>query len=302
MVTNANVASISHEQDDDFRRLTHMQRALMRLRKDKLTQGALGVLFLLVIITFGAPVITSIMGVSFETENLQKIYAAPDSVNILGTDDKGRDHFARLLYGGQVSLSIAFSAAILAITIGVTLGMITGYFGGIVDDLLIWFITTLNSIPSLFLLLIIASILRPTPIVFIGVLGFLGWTGIMRLVRGETLALREREYIVAARAMGASDVRIMFRHILPNLISLVVISLAIDIGALILTESALSFLGFGVQPPIPTWGNMLSESQDFFRRAPHLVFGPGILIMTTVLCLYLIGDGLRDALDPTTRD
>jgi peptide/nickel transport system permease protein len=302
MATNVNVASLDDAQENDFRRLTHMQRAVMRLKRDRLTQAALAVLLFLVVITFGAPVITSMMGTSFEQENLQKIYAAPDSVNILGTDDKGRDHLARLLYGGQISLSIAFAAALLAISIGVSLGMVTGYFGGIVDDLFMWFITTLNSIPFLFLLLIIASILQPTPIVFIGVLGFLGWTGIMRLVRGETLALREREYIVAARAMGASDMRIMFRHILPNLISLVVISLAIDIGALILTESALSFLGFGVQPPIPTWGNMLSESQDFFRRAPHLVFGPGILIMTTVLCLYLIGDGLRDALDPTTRD
>jgi peptide/nickel transport system permease protein len=124
----------------------------------------------------------------------------------------------------------------------------------------------------------------------------------MRLVRGETLSLREREYIVAARAMGASDIRIMFQHIFPNLVSIVVITMAIDIGALILIESGLSFLGFGVQPPTPTWGNMLSESQAFFRKAPHLVVAPGLLISTTVLCLYIIGDGLRDALDPTTVD
>lgn len=302
MASAVNVAQIGAEGQENIRRLTHTQRAMMRLRKDKLTLLALALLLLLVLSAIGAPVITQLLKVHPFTENLQKIYALPDSVNLLGTDDKGRDHLARLLFGAQVSLSIAFSASLLSLSIGVVLGMITGYYGGVVDDILIWFITTLNSIPQLFLLLIIASILNPTPIVFIGLLGFLGWTGIMRLVRGETLALREREYIVAARAMGASDIRIMFQHILPNLISIVVITLAIDIGSLILTESGLSFLGFGVQPPTPTWGNMLSQSQSFFNRAPHLVVAPGLLISITVLCLFVIGDGLRDALDPTTTD
>jgi len=304
MASSANVAKLEVNENENIRRLTHSQRALMRLKKDYLTIISLGAVLLLIVLAVTAPLITEMMGVDPESENLSNIYASPsfESEHILGTDDKGRDHFARLLFGAQISLSVAFSAAFLSITIGVTLGMITGYYGGVVDDIMNWFITTLNSIPDLYLLLIVVALLRPGPLVFVLVLSLLGWTGTLRLVRGETLSLREREYIVAARAMGASDWRIMFQHIFPNLISIVVISLAIDIGALILTESALSFLGFGIPSYIPTWGNMLSRSQDFFRKAPHLVIAPGVLISVTVLALYVIGDGLRDALDPTVTD
>lgn len=299
------------EPEGHVRRLTHMERAARRLSKDYLTLLSIAVITILALASYAAPFYLPLFNLDPFQENLQKIYATPDSTNYLGTDDKGRDHFARLLYGGQVSLTIAFSAAILSLIIGVSLGLITGYYGGVVDDFMTWFITTLNSIPSLFLLLIVSSVLRnseffgikgSSPIILIGLLGLLGWTGTTRLVRGETLSLREREYIIAARAMGASDLRIMFLHILPNLISLVIITLAIDIGSLILVESGLSFLGFGINPPTPTWGNMLSESQDFFRQAPHLVFGPGILITITVLCLYTMGDGFRDAFDPTAID
>lgn len=302
MATANNVAQIENPADAPFRRKTHLQRALGRLSRDYATLIAIAVMAILAFSAVFAPAISSLMGVDAIDENLSKTYASPDSENILGTDDKGRDHFARLLYGAQISLGVALAASALSMTIGISLGMITGYYGGVIDDLMIWFITTLGSIPSLFLLLIISAILTPSPLVFVGILGFLGWTGTMRLVRGETLALREREYIIAARAMGASDIRIMFRHIFPNLISIVIITMALDIGALILLESALSYLGFGINPPIPTWGNMLSESQAFFRKAPHLVFAPGILITVTVLCLYVIGDGLRDAFDPTTKD
>ncbi len=303
-------------QHTEFRRRTHLQRALNHILHDRLTLLAIGVFAFMALASLFSPVITGIIGVNPETENLNNTYKLPGAsvnpsdpdetrIHILGTDDKGRDYLARLLYGGRVSLAIAFSAAILSLTIGVSLGIYTGYYGGIVDDILIWFITTLNSIPNLFLLLIISAILSPSPIVFIGVLGLLGWTGTMRLVRGETLALREREYIVAARAMGASDIRVMFQHILPNLISIVVVTLALDIGVLILVESALSYLAFGVPPPTPTWGNMLTDAQQFMSRvppAPHLVIIPGVLITITVLCLYIIGDGLRDALDPTAQE
>jgi peptide/nickel transport system permease protein len=312
MATQGKIAALDVDQpEEDMRRLNHIQRALYRLSKDYLTLIALSILIFMVVASFGARLYGPWVGIDPVAENLQKIYAAPDAENILGTDDKGRDHLSRLLYGGQVSLGIAFSAAILSLTIGVSLGMLTGYYGGIVDDLMIWFITTLNSIPALFLLLILSSVFRDiqlfgmrdsSVLVFTAILGFIGWTGTMRLVRGETLAIREREYIIAARAMGASDLRIMFLHILPNLVSIVIVTLAIDIGVLILIESGLSFLGFGINPPTPTWGNMLTEAQAFFRKAPHLVFGPGIMITITVLCLYIIGDGMRDALDPTISD
>lgn len=302
MATTARDVAILNVDDEDFRRLTHMQRAVKRLSKDYLTIGALTIIFLLVLMAVTAPITTQFLDIDPFTENLQKTYAQPDGENLLGTDDKGRDHLARLIYGAQISLSVAFVAAFLSLTIGLTLGIVTGYYGGVVDDIMIWFITTLNSIPQLFLLLMVTSLFRPGPIEFILILGLLGWTGTMRLVRGETLGLREREYVIAARAMGASDLRIMFQHIMPNLISIVVVALAIRIGGLILTESALSYLGFGINPPVATWGNMLAESQVFWRRSALLVLGPGLLISITVLCLYIIGDGLRDALDPTAQD
>jgi peptide/nickel transport system permease protein len=206
-------------------------------------------------------------------------------------------------------LGIATSAALGSLAIGVSIGVVAGYYqggsAGIIDDLIMWFVTTLNSIPTLFLLLIVASVLRAqrsalssSVLVLILILTFLGWTGTMRLVRGETLARRELEYTVAAKALGAGAGRIMFVHILPNMFSIIIVSLAIDIGSLILVESALSYLGLGVTPPTPSWGNMLNNAQSFFDRGPHLVFLPGILIVVTVLCLYVIGDGLRDAFDP----
>lgn len=302
MATTVKDVAILEVGDEDFRRLTHMQRAVRRLRKDYLTLAALSVIVFLVLMAVTAPITTQFLDIDPFSENLQKTYAGPDAENWLGTDDKGRDHLARLIYGAQISLSVAFIAAFLSLTIGLAFGILTGYYGGIVDDIMIWFITTLNSVPQLFLLLMVTSLFRPGPIEFILILSLLGWTGTMRLVRGETLGLREREYVIAARAMGASDIRIMFQHIMPNLLSIVVVALAIRIGGLILTESALSYLGFGINPPVATWGNMLAESQVFWRRSPLLVLGPGLLISVTVLCLYIIGDGLRDALDPTAQD
>jgi peptide/nickel transport system permease protein len=186
-------------------------------------------------------------------------------------------------------------------TIGLALGVVTGFYGGIVDDAINWLITTLDSIPALFLLLIISSVLSPSAEALVLVLALIGWTGVTRLVRGETIALRGREFIVSARSVGASDLRIMFVHMVPNLFSIVVVTLAINVGNLILVESGLSFLGVGVKPPTATWGNMLTNAQTFFTKGPHLVILPGMLIMVTVLCLYVIGDGIRDAFDPQMR-
>jgi len=154
----------------------------------------------------------------------------------------------------------------------------------------------------LFLLIIISAVLSPGPFSLVLVFGFLGWTGTTRLVRGETYSIKERDFAIAATAMGASDKRIMFVHIVPNILSLLIITLSQAMGGLILAESALSFLGFGIKAPLPTWGNMLDGGLDYIRRAPHLVVLPGLLITVTVLCLYIIGDGLRDAFDPKIAD
>ena len=286
--------------------LSLTQLALRRLRRDKLTIIALSVLIVLTILSFLAPFISNtLLHVSHTHTNVSnKFQPIGAEGHLLGTDDLGRDHLARLLYAGRISLGIAFSAAILSLSIGLSFGIVSGYHGGIIDDVFNWLITTLDSIPGLFLLLIISAVLSPGPATLILVLGFLGWTGTMRLIRGETFSLREREYVVSARAIGASNWRIMFTHIAPNVISISVVTLMVTIGNLILVESALSFLGLGVKAPTPTWGNMLTGAQTFFsiKSARHLVVMPGLLISITVLCLYIIGDGLRDAFDPTTRD
>jgi peptide/nickel transport system permease protein len=285
--------------------------ALRRLRRDRLTLLAMSVILIITMSSVLAPVISRALNVSYTKTQTSSTFLPPlsttvndgvTSFHLLGTDDLGRDQFSRLLYAGQVSLSVGFLAAALSLTIGVTLGIFTGYFGGIADDITNWVIATLTSIPSLFLLLIVAAVLSPSPETLILVLGLLGWTGTTRLVRGETLSLREREYTVSAKAIGASSRRIMFSHILPNVFSVIVITLAIDIGALILAEAGLSFLGLGIKPPTPSWGNMLTKSQEFFTRGPFLVWPPGIMIFLTVLCMYVIGDGVRDAFDPTTKD
>jgi peptide/nickel transport system permease protein len=219
-------------------------------------------------------------------------------VHILGTDHLGRDQLIRLLYGGRVSLAIAYSASFMAILIGVALGLVSGFYGGRADDLITWIVTTLSSVPPLFLMLIAAAIWAPSAGLLIVILALLGWIGTCRLVRGEVLSLKEHEYVEAARAVGASNFRLLVVHILPNVLPIVIVTMTIIAGNLILIESGLSFLGVGVQPPTPTWGNMLTDSRSYFNIGTHLVVWPGILIMVTVLCFYLVGDGLRDALDP----
>lgn len=289
--------------------------ALRRVRRDKLTMFALTYLIILAVLSFSAPIFERSMGVSYTKTNPTNKHlpigarlvtendgTSTEVLHLLGTDGLGRDHFVRLLYGGQISLAIGVIAAVFSAMIGVALGLLTGYYQGtsfgFIDDILMWFITTLNSIPTLMLLILIASVFKPTIATLIFVLVFVSWSGTMRLIRGETLSHRESEYVIGARAVGASALRIMFVHIMPNTLSVLITSIAIAIGSLILTESALSFLGLGVQPPDPSWGNMLTGAQSAFRQAAHLAILPGLLISTTVLCMYLVGDGLRDAFDP----
>ena len=280
------------------------QKGVRRLKRDYLTLTALVVLAILAVLAlFGPIIISKVLNVDPNaTEPFNNFQPIGTPGHIFGTDDLGRDQLARLLHAGRISISIGFFGAIITLTIGLVMGMISGYFGGIADDVLSWIVATLDSIPSLFLLILISSILSPTAESLVLVIALIGWTGTTRLVRGQTFSLRNLDYVLSARALGASAWRIMFVHITPNLISVVVISLASGIGNLILAESALSVLGLGVQPPQATWGNMLTKAQTFYVRGPHIVLMPGLLIFITVLCLYVAGDGLRDAFDPTTND
>ena len=280
------------------------QKAFIHIRKDRITLAAIGIIIFLAAVSASAPLITGALGVDPNTTDASESKRLPvgSEGHLLGTDNLGRDHLARLLYAGQVSLLIGFLSGILSLAVGITLGILTGFYGGLIDDLVIWIITTLNSIPGLVLLIVISALFSPDPLTLIMVLVLLIWTTTARLVRGETLSIRSREYIVSAQAAGASNARIMLAHILPNVFSITITALAINIGNVILIESSLSFLGLGVQPPIASWGNMLSKSREFFKVAGHLVIFPGVLITVVVLCLYLIGDGLRDAFDPTSQN
>ena len=274
--------------------------ALGFILRDRLTVFALGVLLVATLICSLSPIVLErVFNLEVNDTNIPDRFKHPgEGGYVLGTDQLGRDQLLRLIYGGRVSLTIAYLASVMTVSIGVTLGLLAGYYGKAVDDLISWGVNTLSAIPPLFLLLIAAAVWEPSTEVLVVALAALGWVGTSRLVRGEVLSMKERDYVLAARALGASDSRIIVYHILPNVFSIVMVTMTIIAGNLILTESGLSYLGMGIQPPTPTWGNMLTDSRSYLVTGVHLIFMPGILIMITVLCFYLVGDGLRDALDP----
>lgn len=270
--------------------------------RDKLTLTALIVLFMMTAACFLVPpYVENALGIDPNRTRVPDRFLAPGERGYtLGTDQLGRDQLIRLLYGGRISLAIAFSASAISLVIGVTFGLLAGYYRGRVDDAIIWLINTLNAIPIIFLLLVASSLWNPSPQLLVVILAALGWIPSARLVRGEALSLRERDYMVAAQALGAGPIRLLMSHFVPNVLPTAIVYLSINAGTLILLESALSYLGVGVQPPAPSWGNMLTEARAFFVRGTHLIVPPGLCIAVTVLCFYLIGDGLRDALDPRT--
>jgi peptide/nickel transport system permease protein len=276
--------------------------ALSTLWHDRLTMAASAVLLILALlcIVLARP-ITAALKVDPNSTDPFIAFEGPSRAHPLGVDQVGRDQLARLLYGGRVSIGIGFFAALIIMTFALAVGSIAGYYGRFLDDLIMWFINTLNSIPFILLLLIVVLLFKPNALTLTVFIGLISWTDISRIVRGQVFQIRQMEYVTAARAIGLPTRRLVVRHILPNVIPVVIIFSAQVIGGVILVESALSFLGLGVQPPTATWGNMLNKAQSYFTLAPHLVIWPGFLITLTVLCLYIIGDGLRDALDPAMR-
>jgi len=287
-----------------------LQMAWQRFRRDKLAMLGGIIVIILVLAAIGAPLLSRYvtrytpekieLGATLKPTGYQK---SPDlPVHVLGTDELGRDVLTRIIYGGRVSLYISFLTVLVSLTIGTLFGAVAGFYGGVIDSLLMRFVDIVYAIPGLFLLILISVVFRPDVTGMALVLASLSWIGVSRLVRGEFLSLRARDFVDAARVVGAGNARLIFRHILPNATSPIIVAASLAIGNVILTETALSFLGMGVQPPTPSWGNMLTKARQYLYRAPHLIVIPGIFIFVTVLAANLMGNGLRDALDPRLRE
>jgi len=233
--------------------------------------------------------------------NIEKALLAPSGAHIFGTDYLGRDLFSRIIYGGRISLSIGFIAIAIALIIGVTIGSIAGYYGGIADTILMRFVDIMLCFPSFFLILAVVAMLEPGIFNIMVIIGITGWMGVARLIRAEILSLKEREFILASKALGASDMRIIIRHLIPNAIAPVLVSAVLGVAGAVLLESSLSFLGLGVQPPTPSWGNILMEGKASLGVCWWPMLFPGIFILITVLGYNLLGEGLRERFDPKRR-
>ena len=232
--------------------------------------------------------------------DLKAIGKAPSLDHFLGTDMTGRDLWSRLVYGGRVSMSVGIVAVSISVTLGVLLGGLSGFYGGRVDSWIMRFTEVVMAFPTLIILITIVSILGPGLYNSMIAIGLIGWTGVARLVRGQILSLREMDFVLAARAVGVPQGRILAQHVLPNVVSPIIVAATFGIAGAILTEAGLSFLGLGIKPPTPSWGNMINEAQQLtiIESKPWIWLGPGLMITLSVLAINFIGDGLRDALDP----
>ncbi len=271
---------------------------LQQFSKNRLAVAASAILMILFILAIFAPILT---GFDPDEIHLDEIYQPPSLKHPFGTDMNGRDVFARVLYGARISMSVGFISSGLAGIIGVLVGALAGFFGGKIDSALMRLVDLILSIPSFFLLLMVIAMLEPNIYNVMIVIALTSWPGLARMVRAEVLSVRERDYIQAAIALGIGRWRIIWRHIIPNVMAPVFVAVTLGVASAILTESGLSFLGLGVQPPTPSWGNILAQGRSVMQFAWWMTVFPGLAIFITVLCYNLVGEGLRDALDPRLR-
>ncbi|MFA5272148.1 MAG: ABC transporter permease [Candidatus Omnitrophota bacterium] len=266
-----------------------------RFKKNKLAVSGGILVFLLFAIAMLAPLISPYDPNTIDMDN---VLISPNNHHILGTDDLGRDVLSRMLFGSRISLAVGFVAIGIATLIGIILGAFAGFYEGFMDSLIMRFVDIMLSIPTFFLLLTVIALVGPGLFIVMFVIGLTSWMSVARLVRAEFLTLKNREFVLAARSIGASDLRIIFKHILPCAMSPVYVSFILGIAGAILMESGLSFLGFGVQPPIPSWGNILTAGREYIEVAWWLILFPGLAILITTLSYYILGEGIRQALDP----
>ncbi|MBB2987645.1 ABC transporter permease [Terracoccus luteus] len=281
--------------------------AWQRLRRDRVAMVALVVIVLIVLLAVLAPLVATLTGHPVDEQYRQTgltpdgLPTAPSSQFWLGTDDLGRDILVRIAYGARISLIVGLFATLITVVIGVVIGLAAGFLGGVVDTVLARLIDVVLSVPFLLVAIALVSITGPSLVVTIVVIGFFSWASVARIVRGQVLSLREREFVEAARSLGASDARIMFVDILPNVLAPVIVYTSLLIPVVIVVEATLSFLGLGLPPPTADWGGMISESQNYYTTAWWFVVFPGLALLVTTLAFNLFGDGVRDAFDPRSE-
>lgn len=283
--------------DDDQSR-SPFQMALRRFLRNKLAVASIIVLLAITMVCVLAPVFTD---ANPEEPDLLKLEKGPSDEHVLGTNGQGQDNFSRLLYGGRLSLLVGFSAMIFTLIIGVVLGSLAGYYGGFVDGVIMRATDIMLMLPFLVLALTIIAIVDKVTIpLFVTIVALTSWPNLTRIIRGTFLSLREQEFVAGARAIGASDFRIIFKHFIPNAIGPIIVNATLMMAVYIILESGLSFIGMGIPQPTPTWGNMISEAMNvrILRNHPEAWIPPGLAILVTVLAINFIGDGLRDAFDP----
>ncbi len=273
-------------------------RLLRRLNKNIILFGGAAIVVFFVLTALFAPLIASHDPGAID---MASVFLPPSGEHLFGTDELGRDVFSRVVYGSRVSLFVGIVAVGISVAVGVALGLASGYYGGWTDSVIMRFTDVMLCFPSFFLILAVIAFLNPSIINVMAVIGLTGWMGVARLVRAETMSVKNREYIIAARLAGLSHARILFKHILPNVLSPVFVTAALGMAGAILTESSLSFLGLGVQPPTPSWGNILTAGKDNIMFAWWLSFFPGVAILLTALGYNMLGEGLRDAADPRKK-
>jgi len=266
-----------------------------RLKRHRLALVSLAGVLVIAVLCLAAPLLAPF---DFDQIDLGNIRQPPSLGHWFGTDDLGRDLLTRILYGGRVSILIGLLAAVIGTGFGSLVGAVSGYYGGFVDNALMRLTDVVYSIPTLPLLIVLASYTQAGAASMAVTIGVLSWMATARVVRGEVLTIREMEYVEAARSLGATNARVIVRHILPNTVGPIVVGATLAVGNAIILESSLSFLGLGVQPPIPTWGNMLMDAQATMSTQPWLSIFPGVAILSVVLAVNFLGDGLQDALDP----
>lgn len=293
VISDDQLAGLARERRSEFR------RSWDRFKRFKPGVIAIGFLAILAVMAIVPQIFEPYDPLAIETSRRGE---GPSLEHPFGLDGLGRDILSRTIRGTRVAFTVGIFSMVISLVIGVTVGMVSGYFGGWIDSLLSRFVDALMAFPILVLLIVLAAVLGPSFWMTVIVIGLTVWSTYARVVRADVLSVRERDFVLSARAVGANDTRIIIRHVLPNVLGPVIVLATLSVGSIIILEAALSFLGFGIRPPTPSWGNMLADARGFIITFPHMAYPPGVMIFLTVLAFNLIGDGLRDALDPRQRD